>query len=425
MQNAAHYQRSRRIDLPGVAVALAAAFVFYPTESWANEPFLSAPDLSGVVDIRAHAGNNALAPWIDGGYGRGRFNDDAGLALGEATLVWRPRFTDSLRLHLNVQYQPQIDDLPEAVEAYVAYRSQPGEAIDMTARLGTFFPTISLEHDDLFWSTIDTITPSAINSWITEEVRLNGLELTVRRRTSLGLFAVAGAVFGANDTAGALLAFRGWAIHDLKSAVTSEVTLPSPTPGRRLDVPSQAGFTRPTGELDDRVGYFGNLEWQSGPTLVALSHYDNAGSRVAVDDGQYAWETRFTQIAIRVQTPGEITLTAQAMVGQTQMGPSIPQVLYDADFSSAFVTAGQAIGPGHLAVRAETFRVRDNSFRDGDDQDEQGWAATAGWVQDLGPRQQLRMELQQINSERPGLASLGLAPKQTQTSAQAAFRLSF
>ena len=396
-----------------------------PTESGAQASPLSIRDLSGVVDIRAHVGNSALGPWIDGGYGRGRFDDDAGLALGEATLVWRPRLTDSLRLHLNVQYQPQIDDLPDAVEAYLAYRSQPGGAIDLTARLGTFFPTVSLEHDDLFWSTIDTITPSAINSWITEEVRLNGLELTARRRTSLGLFAVTGAVFGANDTAGALLAFRGWAIHDLKSAMASELTLPSPTPGRRLDVPSQAGFTRPTGELDDRAGYFGKLQWQSGPALVALSHYDNAGSRLALDAGQYAWETRFTQIAIRVQTPGNITLTAQAMAGQTQMGPSIPQVLYDADFSSVFVMAGRAIGPGHLAVRAETFRMRDNSFRDRDDQNEEGWAVTAGWVQHFGPRQQLRLELQKIDSERPGLETLGLAPKQTQTLAQAAFRFGF
>lgn len=425
MNSVAHRLWPRRIAGPAIALAMAVSLSFCPIESKALESPLSIRDLSGVVDIRAQVGNSDLAPWVDGGYGRGRFDDGAGLALGEASLVWRPRLTDSLRLHLNVQYQPRVDDLPDAVEAYVAYRSQPGRVIDITARLGTFFPVVSLEHDDLFWSTIDTITPSAINSWVTEEVRLNGLELTGRRRTSLGLFAATAAVFGANDTAGALLAFRGWAIHDLKSAVASELTLPSPAPGRRLDVPSQAGFTRPTGELDDRAGYFGKLQWQSGPTLVALSHYDNAGNRVAVDDGHYAWQTRFTQIAIRVQAADDITLTAQAMAGQTRMGPSIPQVLYDADFSSVFVMAGRAIGPGHLAVRAETFRVRDNSFRERDDQDEQGWAATAAWVQDLGPRQQLRLELQQIAGARPGLDTLSLAPRQTQASAQAAFRYGF
>lgn len=425
MERAARREWAWRIGGPGVALALAVPLLCYPSQSSAQVSPLSIPDLSGIVDIRAHAGNGGLAAWIDGGYGRGRFDDGSGLALGEATVVWRPRLTDSLRLHLNFQYQPQIDELPDAVEAYVAYRSQSGGPVDLTARLGSFFPIVSLEHDDLFWSTIDTITPSAINSWITEEVRLNGLELTARRRTSLGLFAVTGAVFGANDTAGALLAFRGWAIHDLKSAVTSELTLPSTPPGRRLDVPSQAGFTRPTGELDDRAGYFGKLQWQSGPTLVAFSHYDNAGSRLALDAGQYAWETRFTQIAIRMQTPGNITLTAQAMAGQTQMGPSIPEVLYDADFSSAFGMAGRVIGPGQLAVRAETFRMRDNSFRDRDDQDEEGWAVTVGWVQDFGPGQQLRLELQRIDSERPGLAALGLAPEQTQTSAQAAVQFGF
>ncbi len=416
---------ARWIEGHAVALVLAMPILFCPTETRAQSSLLSIRDLSGVVDIRAQVGDSALAPWIDGGYGRGRFDDEPGLALGEATLVWRPDLTDSLRLHLNVQYQPRIDDLPDAVEAYLAYRTPPGGTSDVTARLGTFFPVISLEHDDLFWSTIDTITPSAINSWITEEVRLNGLEVTLRHRTRLGLFAVTGAVFGANDTAGALLAFRGWAIHDLKSAVASELALPAPTPGRLLDVPLQARFTRPTGELDDRAGYFGKLQWQSGAALLALSHYDNAGSRVAVDDGQYAWETRFTQIAVRLETPGDITLTAQAMAGRTQMGPSIPQVLYDADFSSAFLMAGRAIGPGHLAVRAETFRMQDNSFRDRDDQDEQGWAATVGWVQDLGPAQQLRLELQRIDGERPGLGALDLVPNLAQTSAQAAIRFGF
>lgn len=408
----------------GVAPVVAGALVAGPTDSRAHPSSLGLQDLHGVVDLRTHTGGNGTTPWIVGGSGRGRF-DDPGSALGEATVVWRRPLTDALRVHVNIQYQPQIGDVPDPVEAYVAYRSPLGHDIDLTARLGTFFPSISLEHDDLLWATIDTITPSAINSWISEEVRLNGLEVTARRRTALGLVSVTGAVFGANDTAGALLAFRGWAIHDLKSGVTSKLPLPSPPPGRRLDVPFQAEFTRPTGELDDRAGYFARLQWQSGSALVSLSHYDNAGNRTAVDEGQYAWETRFTQIALRVAVPGGVTLTAQGMAGRTQMGPSIPQVLYDADFSSAFLMAGRNIGPAHLAVRAEMFSLQDNSFRARDDQEEQGWAVTAGWVQDLSSRLQLRLELQQIKSERPGLLSLDLPPNQSQTSAQAAIRLGF
>ncbi|WP_372707089.1 hypothetical protein [Brevundimonas sp.] len=36
---------------------------------------------------------------------------------------------------------------------------------------------------------------------------LSGVEATVRSRTPVGTLALTGAIFGANDTAGALLAF--------------------------------------------------------------------------------------------------------------------------------------------------------------------------------------------------------------------------
>jgi len=391
----------------------------------AQESLFSANDFAGLIDVRAFASETDQPSWIDGGYGRGRFASAAGATLGEAVLVWRPRLSDMFSAHVNLDYQPQTGDAPKVVEAYVTARTPAGCEIQGSARIGSFFPSISLEHDDLFWTTTDTITPSAINSWTTEEVLLTGMEATVRRRTPVGTFAMTGAIFGANDTAGALLAFRGWALHDVKAGLFATLPLPTPAPGRSLSLPLQSAVTRPTAEVDGRAGYFGKLEWRGTRTSVALSHYDNAGNRTGLQDGQYAWETRFTQLAVRFQAPGAIEVTGQALAGRTRMGPSLPQVLYDADFSSAYLMAGRAVGPGRLTVRTETFRIRDNSFRDIDDQDEDGWAVTAAWIQDLRPGVQLRAELQTIDSRRPGLAALGLEPDQSDVTGQTAIRFGF
>ena len=48
--------------------------------------------------------------------------------------------------------------------------------VSWSVKAGAFFPTISLENDDLGWTSPYTLTPSAINSWIGEELRTIGSE---------------------------------------------------------------------------------------------------------------------------------------------------------------------------------------------------------------------------------------------------------
>lgn len=381
-------------------------------------------EVSGLLDLRVAAADGADPSWLDGGHGRLRNGAGTHASIGEAVLIWHPRMNEALTAHLNVAYQPGVSPDVDVIEAYLRYRAMSVGDVTVSARLGSFFPAISLEHDDLFWSTVDTITPSAINTWITEEVRLNGLEATARMRTRHGTVSLTGAVFGAGDTAGTLLAFRGWALHDRKAGVFTEFALPPPTPGRRQSL--QAPFTRPNDEIDDRAGFFGDLEWSRAGHKVALSHYDNAGSRIGLRDGQYAWETRFTQLAMRFVAPSGVEISAQGMIGQTQMGPSMPEVAFDADFSSAFLMVSRSFGAGRLTARGETFRVRDNSFRASDDQDEDGWAATVAWVHSLAPHLQARSELLHVASRRDGLPQIGVvATNQEETLAQLALRFAF
>ena len=58
------------------------------------------------------------------------------------------------------------------------------------------------------------ITPSAINSWIGEEVKVVGVEGTATHPLAGGRLSGTFGLFGFNDTAGTQLAFRGWALHD-------------------------------------------------------------------------------------------------------------------------------------------------------------------------------------------------------------------
>ena len=47
-------------------------------------------------------------------------------------------------------------------------------------KAGAFFPTISLENDDIGWTSPYTLSASAINTWIGEELRTIGTEGTLR-----------------------------------------------------------------------------------------------------------------------------------------------------------------------------------------------------------------------------------------------------
>ena len=101
------------------------------------------------------------------------------------------------------------------------------------------FPPTSRENVDPLWQSPYTLTLSALNSWIGEEVRPVGPRRrgAARRGRPLPLRAGRAWLFGGADTAGALLAWRGWAMGTRLSVVGETLPLPPlPTlaPGRRL-----------------------------------------------------------------------------------------------------------------------------------------------------------------------------------------------
>jgi hypothetical protein len=208
----------------------------------------------------------------------------------------------------------------DAGEAYLTYRGDMAGSLRLSARAGLMYPPISLEHDGLEWSVPDTITPSAINSWVAEETKVVGLEATARGAVAGQKLSATVGVFTHGDTAGTLLTFRGWALHDLKSSATGDFPLPplSPFMAKR-----QAPFTTRC------------ASWTAAPASMAASNggparrlaldlfaYDNDGDRTSVDNREWSWETRFFNLGARWDLDDATHLRAQAMQGETLMGYS-------------------------------------------------------------------------------------------------------
>lgn len=78
---------------------------------------------------------------------------------------------------LNIDAEPSEDQFRgriDIIAGYVFYRPALTTILHLDLRGGVFFPPVSLENPGPAWTTVYTITQSALNSWIGEEVRPTG-----------------------------------------------------------------------------------------------------------------------------------------------------------------------------------------------------------------------------------------------------------
>lgn len=406
------------VALMAATVGLSAAI-----DARAEADLFSRQTVSGLIDLRLGAADGETS-WIDGGLGKGRFGDGGEVALGESSIVWNPRFSSRLGAVIIAQSQQAQDRVVDAGEAYLTYRGDTAGSVRLNARAGLMYPPISLEHDGLEWSVPDTITPSAINSWVAEEIKVVGLEATARGALAGQKLAATVGVFTHGDTSGTLLTFRGWALHDLKSSATGDFPLPplSPFMAKR-----QAPFTTPVRELDGRAGVYARLEWRPSPNLMLdLFAYDNDGDRTTVDNHEWSWETRFFNLGARWDIDAATHLRAQAMQGETLMGKSTAYGVWtDVGFQATYVSVTRDLGPGSLTGRLDQFSTTDRTNKAVDNNAEHGWAALVAYRWDVRPDVHLVFEGLHIDSDRPERVRLGEAPQQTQTVVQTALRYLF
>ncbi len=411
-------------------LAIACAFVVVPHKGNALD-LSDSVTVKGFVEGRIAVTDGPLG-WEHHGLGKTRFGGDGNdrtVVHTEAAAVISADINWDWTLFLNVSADAGRGRNPvDFMEAFVRYKPAPGGPTTFSGRLGAFLPPISFENTSLAWTSPFTISSSAINAWVGEELRTLGGEGTVTHRFDGGEVSATAAVFTANDPTGSLLAWRGWAVSDREAGLFERFPLApvrSIEPGGSTE--PQAAWVEPVHEIDGRPGVYGVIEARSrGLGVVRFMVYDNFARKTAFDGDQYAWHTRFVSVGGRTELPGGIDLVVQGMIGDTVMGLTASgQSFVDVDYASAFFLLSKNWSRHRLSLRAEYFETVDRDQTVDDDNDEHGNSLTLAYVFYPTERQRLTAEVLSTFSQRPERGFLGIPHKFHETQAQVSYRLFF
>jgi hypothetical protein len=360
----------------------------------------------GFLDLRvAHAASNRS--FLDGGDGRLRSGgSDVQAGLTQAALVGSMQLTPSLLALGNLQLQAAGDADIDLVEAYLRWRPVSTSRSRWSLQAGAFFPPVSFENDAIGWTSRWTLTSSAINTWVGEELRTIGTAAGYEWRGDASTLEATAALYTGNDPAGEILFARGWALTDVSCGI-----------GCRLREPdaAAAGFDEqpprrynPYAEIDGRVGWYAGLRWDArGRGRIALLRYDNnADGSTSEIQGRHeidTWDTRFWSVAAQADRD-DIVLIAQLMHGTTFFAPSA-FFRSSTQFDAGYLLVGWNRGRWRPALRVDLFHTREHPSA-GEGAAEQGRALTLALNWRPQPRLRLSAELVQLVGRRhhPDLA---------------------
>ncbi|MBY0242394.1 MAG: hypothetical protein K2X55_24075 [Burkholderiaceae bacterium] len=357
--------------------------------------------------------------------------DASSPAIGVAQAVVRAEFdlADAFSASVELSGDERHHNVVDVREAWVAWSPLPSGAWKTRVKAGFFFPPTSVEidYEGIGWTPKRTISSAAINSWIGEELRTNGVEWSTRR---LGRYAnvpydvgVVAAVFTGNDPAGTMLAWRGWSISD-RIAGRNEALQLADLPVYRPDgaIPRQSRTIHPFREIDGRPGYYAGINLNTGPDLeLAVLHYDNRANPLAVQHGQYGWRTRFDHVSAVWHPAAGWEMLVQAMRGDTLMGANGVAL----DFRSWYVLASHPVGSAVLALRYDRFSTTGHDVLPDDPNDETGQAIALAYHMPLSGSMSLMLESLVVQSDRASRRLIGEPRHQSERSLTAALRWKF
>jgi hypothetical protein len=381
--------------------------------------------LDGFVDMRASRPPHDDS-WLAGGLGKlrtGANDGDTDFAFAQAVLDINARLLPDLSVYASLRHDPyQRRDL-DLMEASLIYRPVSTTPWRWSLKLGAFYPPVSLENTDVGWTSPWTLTPSAINTWVGEELRTLGGEGALEWRRSSGTFLLRAALYEWNDPTGVVIAYRGWALDDRPTGLFDRVRLPD---ALATLWHAHAPLTTPEfKEIDTRPGYYAGLAWHGAGGLdLELLRYDNLADPAARSGRGYAWATDFWSAGLKAPLE-PFTLIAQAIVGETAVEPA-PGDKDVTRFQSAYVLLGREFGHWRLGARAELFATDDPSsaaYALGDRFAEHGHAFTIAGSYEPAPRLRLTMEALRARSFRGQRAFLGDPPSENELQLQLNARL--
>lgn len=380
-----------------------------------------AADLSfeGYADFRLVVPGSETG-WLYGGLGKLRFggtqpdpNFRFAEAVGQATLS----LNDDLHLVAVGRLEPETRSGIDMLEGYATYRPDFDDW-NAAFKVGAFFPPFSLENTDIGWTSPYTLTPSAINSWVGDELRTIGGEVRVGRQTSFGTFALTASLFCCNDPAGVLIADRGWTLDDRPTGLFEEVREPDATLQLfHADYPDRTPLFL---EIDYNVGWYAGATWSmAGIGKAAIYHYDNEANPAAHIDDYFGWRTHFWSFGWESHF-GAVSFLAQGLTGDTAIRP-FPGFTATTTFKSAYFLASYDLDDWRFAARAETFQARAKALPGLLDEDGDAFTLCASWT----PKDwlQLSSEVIAITSRRGERVIVGLRPTQSDTQFQLSIRI--
>lgn len=390
-------------------------------------PAASAVDPPAVVGwVRLSGGAIDSTPsFLDRGYGKLVDGDlphspRADALLGELRLAvdWQPSPSWRLFAH-GVARRGTADDAAVSaasglLEGFVERRFGFGAGYEIGLKLGQFFLPASRENVEELWTSPYTLTLSALNSWIAEEIRPIGLDLAWSR-TDLRdqRWSLAATLFGGNDTAGTLLAWRGFALHDRPTPTAEFLPLPPLAALESTFANQDARGTRPfSGDLDHRLGYSGRARWDAPGrrAVVQATAFLNQGDR-ALHSGQYAWQTDFRWLSTEVELPGGLRFLGEWGSGTSEMGFAPPgrrsRSQVDIGFDALYAMLSWQHGALRTSLRYDDFVVEDRDSTAGDDNREDGSAWTLAVLGTLGEHWRVGAEMLYLEADRPQAMASG------------------
>lgn len=362
----------------------------------------------GVIDLRATV-TDSLASYTQSGYGKFALDDGEALSLsqagGELLLAW----DSGISAHVVANaYKNDGDFKIGLTEAYLKYSGIPNASgYRWKSKLGIFYPRISLENNAYAWASKNTLNSSSMNTWIGEEIRVLGNEITLTR---LGKFtknpfdlSLTISAFVNNDPSGSMLSWHGWTISNKQTLWTEKIQLPYfKARMKGYDLYTQNSNSDPFLELDDRVGGHVRAEIKFHKKgAFSAGYYNNNGKPYIVENGQYAWRTRFTHIDLTWLLPQGVVLTSQLLHGDTLMQSHERKDVVNNDYTNGYIALTKRIKAHRVTTRVEKFNVKDNDQTRGDNNTEQGKAFTLNYTYRLSKPWFLSTEFTWIDSHRP------------------------
>lgn len=317
---------------------------------WARAAAAHEFDLS--IDLRA-VSSDATPSRLGGGLGKLRYDSQHdGLRLGDVRFGYRGDLTPTLHLTAEAVAYGDHDVNPlDLTELYAEWRPIPASTWRSRLKLGAFYPEISLENRMHGWQSPYTLSSSALNTWVGEELRTIGAQYNLdwlgRSHGHDFDLSLNASVFGWNDAAGTVLATRGWGLTDRQSTLFGRFA------NRGQPLPARTLFYD---DIDKRAGYSAGVSANYRGLLEARAlHYDNRANPGAtapgIQDG--AWLTYFDSLGARWTPTDAWTVISQWLHGRTYIDSGVPNNAFS--YHSEFLLASWKRGAMRYAARYDRF----------------------------------------------------------------------